>query len=476
MRVSNESTQAKLMDHSDRQDQEVVAKLAEMDMIVADLERANSRVVTVERRNEILRAEIESLRSGSDTAERVKSLQTQISELEGERARVVAALETRKDAAQHAESQARKRQEELQREVAAKDSEVAHLKTRMRRYADYDEIKRELEIMKYVEFAGGNDQGWDADEQNGYANGVRLPDPNADKAAQQHGKSLEALLAAKNKRILDELTKFRIMHGELEASLRQAEEELANSRAELERRTALNEKLENDLLQLNRVPSHTPGEKDESEGGLASVINGKGESSSVRSTPIPFSTSGGGGGAADTSILPIVTSQRDRFRARNAELEEELRKQAKLMAELRAEVKQLQSDNLKLYEKVRYMQSYRDGGAHVQEGASGTLDALADKGKGKAPDVEDVGKYRARYEESMNPFERFRGHEAQRAVQALNPVERGVLTLTRHILGNRRTRAAFIVYAVVLHVLVVATTYSCAASDSPAVQRKPPFA
>ena len=32
-------------------DQEVVAKLTELDMIVADLERANSRVVTVERRN-----------------------------------------------------------------------------------------------------------------------------------------------------------------------------------------------------------------------------------------------------------------------------------------------------------------------------------------------------------------------------------------------------------------------------------------
>jgi homeobox protein cut-like len=38
--------------------------------------------------------------------------------------------------------------------------------------------------------------------------------------------------------------------------------------------------------------------------------------SSTRSTPIPFTSS------ADTSILPIVTSQRDRFRQRNAELEE----------------------------------------------------------------------------------------------------------------------------------------------------------
>ncbi len=38
--------------------------------------------------------------------------------------------------------------------------------------------------------------------------------------------------------------------------------------------------------------------------------------SSTRTTPIPFTSS------ADTSILPIVTSQRDRFRQRNAELEE----------------------------------------------------------------------------------------------------------------------------------------------------------
>lgn len=39
---------------------------------------------------------------------------------------------------------------------------------------------------------------------------LRLPDPNADKANSQQGRSLETLLAAKNKRILEELTKFRV--------------------------------------------------------------------------------------------------------------------------------------------------------------------------------------------------------------------------------------------------------------------------
>jgi homeobox protein cut-like len=60
--------------------------LAEMDMVVADLERANTRAATVERRNlnnfssylllsqflpkELLRAEIESLKTGNDKSDR----------------------------------------------------------------------------------------------------------------------------------------------------------------------------------------------------------------------------------------------------------------------------------------------------------------------------------------------------------------------------------------------------------------------
>lgn len=68
LRMSHDSNQAKLLDHTQRQgtqactlipsttltavaDQEVVSKLAELDMMVADLEHANSRVATVERRN-----------------------------------------------------------------------------------------------------------------------------------------------------------------------------------------------------------------------------------------------------------------------------------------------------------------------------------------------------------------------------------------------------------------------------------------
>ena len=81
---------------------------------------------------------------------------------------------------------------------------------------------------------------------------------------------------------------------------------------------------------------------------------------------------------------------------------QELRKQFQIISELRAEIKTLQADNLKLYEKVRYMQSYREdsGSRPVTQ-----LDPLpAPTGR-----LDDMSKYQARYEEAMNPFEAFRG-------------------------------------------------------------------
>lgn len=122
LRTSNDSTQAKLMDHSQRQDVEVVAKLGELDLIVADLERANGRVAAVERRNEILRAEIESVKSGSQHVDRVKTLETQISDLENETSRLLRALDNEKASRSEGDRTNKKRIEDLTKEVASKVS------------------------------------------------------------------------------------------------------------------------------------------------------------------------------------------------------------------------------------------------------------------------------------------------------------------------------------------------------------------
>ncbi|KAL5528564.1 hypothetical protein ACEPAF_7700 [Sanghuangporus sanghuang] len=468
LRMSNESNQARLFDHSQRQDQETIAKLTELDMIVAELERANNRVASAERRNELLRAEIESVRSGSDTANRIAPLEQQIAELTSESDRLSRLLETQKIASAEIEVELRRSIDEKERELSTRDAEVANLKQQLRHYSDYDEIKRELDIMKFVEF-GGMDEN-DHTEDGGYITdgnslGLALPSPRPTKStAQQQTSSLEVLLATKNKRITEELTKLRVAHSDLESRMAELSEELRLTKSELEDKRTLNERLELDLLQLeahkplaNGVRSTTGTETSKDPLGLADLDLGGTKSTqdtSERSTPIPFASS------ADTSILPIVTSQRDRFRQRNAELEEELRKQFQTLSELRSEVKTLQTDNLKLYEKVRYMQSYR-------EDAQSQLNPLP------AARQDDLSKYRARYEEAMNPFEAFRGREATRAYQALNPLDRVVFSLTRAILGNRRARTIFICYAVALHILVMFSTYECTASSESTLRTQP---
>lgn len=156
LRASHDSNQAKLIDHSQRQDQEVISKLAEVDMIVADLDRANTRVASLERRNEILRAEIETLRSPSTTSssnsasttDRIASLQSQIADLEGETERLQRALESQKAAAAEAEKEKERRVEELKEEVRRRGVEVDGLRKKLDGLSDYDEIKRELDIMK----------------------------------------------------------------------------------------------------------------------------------------------------------------------------------------------------------------------------------------------------------------------------------------------------------------------------------------
>lgn len=96
---------------------------------------------------------------------------------------------------------------------------------------------------------------------------------------------------------------------------------------------------------------------------------------------------------------------------------QELRRQFHTISELRSEIKSLQSDNLKLYEKVRYMQSYRETSSVSQlDPLPGTSRPhrtgkvkVGGPGDGGDEDEVELGKWRQRYEETMNPFEAFRG-------------------------------------------------------------------
>lgn len=321
----------------------------------------------------------------------MKAQENHIAELEAEASRLLRALDQSKEAKAEVERGEKRRLHDAARESAQQATEIENLRTKVKQYSDYDEIKRELEIMKFVEFSGTD---LDNDDED-----LKMPNPNAEVANKQLGRSLENLLVSKNRRLLEDLTKLRVAHEELSTHNSKSDESVQNLQLELTRIRSLNERLENDLASLNKGD----GDKTERGGaGLAGLdIGGKGDRVG---SPAP---------GGDPSILPIVTSQRDRFRQRNAELEEELRRQFETISDLRTEIKALQADNLKLYEKVRYMQSYRDGsGAASGSGLPGTATPGSSAGilNGVMRSREDeIGKYKDKYDEHLNPFEAFKG-------------------------------------------------------------------
>lgn len=71
-----------------------------------------------------------------------------MSELQAEATRLITALDEQKAAADAERIEAAKKDEELSKERTARMEEVEELRQKMKQFADYDELKRELEIMK----------------------------------------------------------------------------------------------------------------------------------------------------------------------------------------------------------------------------------------------------------------------------------------------------------------------------------------
>ncbi|KAI2505276.1 CASP C terminal [Fragilaria crotonensis] len=143
----------------------------------------------------------------------------------------------------------------------------------------------------------------------------------------------------------------------------------------------------------------------------------------------------------DHSVATIVMAQRDRLRVRCDTLEAE---RDSFKRELQAQVQASESlkiDNTKLYEKVRYLQTYqtRLGG----------------------PDRDlDLEALEQRYEASVDPFRQFNRTERQRKMKEMSPMERIVFVVAKTALGTKEMRTALFVYVCAMHLLVFFTTYS----------------
>ncbi|KAI8975931.1 hypothetical protein BDB01DRAFT_853441 [Pilobolus umbonatus] len=144
LRQSHDDTQAELINHNQKYDEEVIGKLAELDMVTMDLERANGKIIQLEKQYADLKEKYSQLEQSKDTQDgRNKS-----NEYEGEINKLMKDVESYKDMFQKTETRLSKKIRELSANIESLTEERDQLKKKMKQFEDYDEIKRELHIMK----------------------------------------------------------------------------------------------------------------------------------------------------------------------------------------------------------------------------------------------------------------------------------------------------------------------------------------
>jgi homeobox protein cut-like len=177
---------------------------------------------------------------------------------------------------------------------------------------------------------------------------------------------------------------------------------------------------------------------------------------------------GAGGTGADSKMFEIVRGQRDRFRDRMKELQAEKNKMEELTTGYQSQVARLENDNMQLYQKIRYLQSYQTGGSSrgksmAPGGTGGTASmrvapGLVDLEGGGIAEVES--RYKSMYDEKMNPFQQFNKIESQQRYTNLNTVDKILLNSAKLFLGHRITRNFAFGYILLLHFLVFSTLYT----------------
>lgn len=405
--------------------------LAELDMVRRDAELAKRRIFDLEKRNEELRREVSKSKNDNDVEVVRNECDKKVQEVESENVLLVASLDqVRKQLAEASKGYDTKI-ESMNRENSQMSQEIKNLKLKLSKASDYEEIKQELHLLRQIEF------GHDDEENDEQGEGVKL----------------DSLVIERNKAMTQELALYRSQHNDLIAKIDNLQRQVDASSQTIASLKQLNEKLENDLTDLQE--SNDVNRFNDN----ASLISGMSRftrPSHLRSGSIVSGMTGDGKSADDSSILPIITKQRDRFREKNNELEDELRKLQNKVNDLKRQVNSLKQDNEELYERGRYLASFQTPGTkNITTTASGR------KFLNPKPNVDlerNDGEYQRNYEKKLHPIEQFRIREQERINSRLSPLERLFISLTRAILATRLTRMVFFAYCLGLHIIVMFIT------------------
>uniref|UniRef100_A0A671NYA3 Protein CASP n=1 Tax=Sinocyclocheilus anshuiensis TaxID=1608454 RepID=A0A671NYA3_9TELE len=307
---------------------------------------------------------------------------------------------------------------QLRQQLKSQTATLQHLEEKLQTQTDYEEVKKELGILKSMEFG-----------------------PCDSSTAQDSCKPLEVLLLEKNRSLQSESASLRIANTELSSRCASLQLEFSAAVKTSAEQKELILKLEQDLSTIQTMS------RPDAEGADSNTV--------IVPEPIKEATAlfTGVGGSPQTdlpqgqmdSMLSIISSQRERYRSRNQELEAANSSLQQTSQALQSQLDSLRADNIKLYEKIKFLQSYPN--------RSGDSD-------------DTVMRYSSQYEERLDPFASFSKRERHRRYQSLSPWDKATLSLGRVILSNKMARTVAFFYTLMLHCLVFLVLYKAAWSES----------
>ena len=402
----------------------------EYNFLSEELQSAQSRIFQLEKRNEELNGLLAKATSASERESELQSKKLKIGQLESENALLSASIEKERNSSIRTQNELTEKLQSVEAELNSYKSEVEVIRRKLNMYSDYNSLKEELSALKKIEF-GVDDAG---EDEVGESNRNLKSDVE---------KVRDALVAA-NKKLQSNVVDLRNRNRAQEEEnleLRRRVEHLDSKIRELEE---LNTKLELDLEKVDVIDSQF--------NDTSSLISGATRQMNIRRATggrlsptssivgIPendiLQTNGN-----SSSILPLITKQRDRFKARITDLEKQIRQLNIEKNKVDGEMQKLEQDNRKLYEKVRYLSSYNV--------------AVTPNGGSKRGDIDTESQYALSYEESLHPLANFKRNEMEYYKRnRLSIWEKLFITFANVILQNKFTRMVFFVYCIFLHGLV----------------------
>ncbi|XP_011671722.2 homeobox protein cut-like 1 [Strongylocentrotus purpuratus] len=214
-----DNTQSELFDIKAKYDEQGEAKSDEMELLMTDLERANQRVGASEKLIEGMKGQLQSATQSLHQAEQMQSapnveqaidiltrssLEVELTAKEKEISQLVDDVQRLQASSNKLRDSTAARIQKLEEELATRNNAFKKLEERLKGQSDYEEIKRELNVLKSIEFSSS--EGGSISEKEDGEGGSHAPLPP---------KSLEMLLLEKNRALQTENTTLKVNNTDL---------------------------------------------------------------------------------------------------------------------------------------------------------------------------------------------------------------------------------------------------------------------